>query len=81
MEITRENSFKDRSIKSGFKVCAVIVRFCCPTLGYNTSYTQSVDKNPSQGIYGGIGAAVVDIFSYLCTIKFSSFIQIICTNM
>jgi len=25
----------------------------------NTSYTQSEDMNTSQGIYGGIGAAVV----------------------
>jgi len=26
----------------------------------NTSYTQSVDTNPSKEIYKGIGAAVVD---------------------
>jgi hypothetical protein len=61
MEITSEgytNSFKDRSTESVFKVCAVTVRFSCPTVGYNTSYTQSVDMNPSQGIYGGIGAAL-----------------------
>jgi hypothetical protein len=66
MEITRAgytNSFKDRSIKLVFKVCAVIACFSCPTLGYNTSTTQSVDMNPSQGINGGIEAAVVDLFS------------------
>jgi hypothetical protein len=56
------DSFKNRSIKSVFNVCAVIVRFSYPTPGYNTSYTQSVDIYPSQGIYRGIGAAVVGLF-------------------
>ena len=46
-------------------VCAVIVHFSCPTVGYNTSYTQSVDTNPTQEIYRGIGAAVVDLFDVL----------------
>jgi hypothetical protein len=56
--------------------------FSCPTIGYIYFVHSSVSMSPSQGIHGGIRAALVDrCFIYILFITRSTFIELAHANM